>query len=194
MRQGTIVTDMPVGHPLSVAEAKRQLRIEQDDTDQDDHIADLCAAAHRKAERDIGYPILRQTRETHLSDFPRAPIWLGGGDAPEVVSIRYRGSDNQVQNLAATEYVLDAVSRPAQVFPANGSWPRTAGLPGSVVIEWRAGWDDANDVPDDLLQAMKLIVGHWFLYREAVLAGTVSSDVEVALDNLLSPFRQHRVF
>lgn len=190
MRQGTIVTVKPDGHPLSVFEAKRQLRLEPDDTDQDDHVADLCAAAHRKVERELGYPILRQTRETHLSSFPRGAIWLGGGNSPSILSISYRDTANVVQALDAADYSLDGVSRVAQVYPAPlKTWPSTTCTPGAVIVEWQAGWNGPSDVPEDLIHAMKLLVGHWDQNREAVVVGTISSEVQVALDDLLSQFR-----
>lgn len=190
MRQGTIVTVKSDGFALSVLDAKRQLRIEPQDTDQDDHIADLCAAAHRKVERELGYPILVQTRETHLSGFPRGPIWLGGGDNLTILSIRYRDRLNVLQTLDASAYSLDAVSRVAQVYPApSATWPSTLCTPGAVVIEWRAGWDKPSDVPEDLIHAMKLLVGHWDQNREAVVIGTISSEVQIALDDLLFQFR-----
>lgn len=190
MRQGTIVTVKPVGHPLSVEEAKRQLRIDPEDADQDNHIADLCAAAHRKVERELGYPILRQTRETHLSGFPRGAIWLGGGDSLSILSIRYRDTANALQTLDPADYSLDAVSRVAQVYPAPlKTWPSTTCTPGAVIVEWQAGWALATDTPEDLIHAMKLLVGHWDQNREAVVVGTISSEVQVALDDLLSQFR-----
>jgi len=190
MRQGTIVTVKPDGHPLSVLEAKRQLRIDPADTDQDEHIADLSAAAHRKVERMLGYPILRQTRQTHLSGFPCGPIWLGGGDGLSVLSITYRDTANAVQTLDPAEYSVDAVSRVAQIFPAPlKSWPATTCTPGAVIVEWQAGWASPPDVPEDLIHAMKLLVGHWDQNREAVVVGTISTEVQIALDDLLAPFR-----
>lgn len=190
MRQGTIVTVKPDGHPLSVLEAKRQLRIEPDDVEQDEHIADLCAAAHRKIERELGYPILRQTRETHLTGFPCGPIWLGGGANPEVVSIKYRDTAGVLHTLDAASYNLDGVSRIAQVFPAPSvSWPSTTRMPGAVIVEWQAGWESPPDVDEDLIHAMKLLVGHWDQNREDLVVGTISTEVRLALEDLLAPLR-----
>lgn len=190
MRQGTIVTVKPDGHPLSVFEAKRQLRIEPEDTEQDDHIAALCAAAHRKVERELGYPIIQQTRATHMSCFPRGAIWLGGGADPSIVSITYIDTSGAGQTLPPTEYRLDAVSAIAQVFPAPlKTWPATIWTPGAVIVEWQAGWTTPGDVPEDLIHAMKLLVGHWDQNREAVVTGTISSELQIALGDLISQFR-----
>lgn len=190
MRQGTIVTVKNADHPLSVAEAKRQLRIEPEDIDEDVHIADLCAAAHRKIERELGLPILRQTRETHLTGFPRGPIWLGGGDGLTIDEIRYLDGNGNEQILGAENYKLNAVGRVAEVYPAPSfSWPSTQCTPGAVIIVWQAGWATTHDVPEDLIHAMKLLVGHWDMNREAVVIGSISTEVQAALDDLLYQFR-----
>ncbi len=189
-RQGTITTVRPAGHPVSVADAKRQLRIEDADTDQDESLAALCAAAHRSIENQLGYPILRQTRQTHLFGFPCGVIWLGAGDALGVASVKYYDSDGGEQTLAATVYIVDAVSRPATLHLAPAkSWPATQERPGSVVIEWTAGWALASDVPEDLIHAMKLLIGHWDQNREAVVIGVVSTEVQMSIDWLLQAHR-----
>lgn len=190
MRQGTIVTVPSDGFALSVMEAKRQLRIEPENTDEEDHIADLCAAAHRRIERELGYPILRQTLQTHLTGFPRGAIWLGGGDTAAVVSITYIDANGDPQTLAPSGYRLNAVGRIAEVYRApNTTWPRVQCQPGAVVIEWTAGWLSPTDVPEDLIHAMKLLVGHWDSNREAVVVGSIASEVQETLDDLIYQFR-----
>lgn len=190
MRQGTIVTVKPDGHPLSVFEAKRQLRIEPEDIDQDNDIASLCAAVHRKVERELGFPILRQTRETHMDGFGRGAIWLGGGDSPVITAIRYIDPAGDQQVLGASEYSLDAISRGPRVFPApHKAWPSTICDASAVVIEWQAGWINPSDVPEDLILAMKLLVGHWDANREAVVTGAVPAVLQLAVEELLAPFR-----
>lgn len=190
MRQGTIVIVPAAGAALSVADARRQVRIDPDDTNQDEHLAALCAGAQRMVEGELGYPILRQTRQTHLHGFPCGPIWLGGGAGLSVSELRYfdRGGDPQI--LASADYLVDAVSRPAAITPAPfRTWPSTQRRPGAVVIDWQAGWASADDVPQDLLHAMRLLVGHWDQNREAVVVGTISSAIQMSVDALLDPWR-----
>lgn len=190
MRQGTIVIVPAAGAALSVADARRQVRIDPDDTDQDEHLAQLCAAAHRMIEGELGYPLLRETRQTHLHGFPHGPIWLGGGVALSVGALRYVDSDGDLQVLASADYLVDAVSRPASITPAPfRAWPSTQRRPGAVVIDWTAGWTDAADIPPDLLQAMRLLVGHWDQNREAVVVGTISNAIQMSVDALLDPWR-----
>jgi uncharacterized phiE125 gp8 family phage protein len=189
-RQGTIVKVPPEGHPLSVADAKRQLRIEDDDTTQDDHVATLIAAAHRKVENELGYPILRQTRTTHLFGFPCGPIWLGGGKGLSVGAVRYVDAAGLPQVLPTTDYIVDAVSRPATLCAApTKTWPATQSRPGAVEIDWTAGAAKAADVDEDLIHAMKLLVGHWDQNREAVVIGTTTAEIAKSVDWLLEDHR-----
>lgn len=195
-RQGTVVTVPPVGHPLALADAKLHLRIETGDTWQDDQIDLLCAAVHRKLENELGYPVLRQTRRTDLNGFPIDPctdraIWLGGGDNPAIASLTYYDAAGVSQSLTGSDYVLDAVSRPALILPAPGTvWPACQRRPGAVAITWTAGWANAAAVPEDLVHAQKLLLGHWFENREAVLAGTIATTLPLGWDECLE---QHRL-
>ena len=189
-RQGTIITVKPDGNPVSVAEAKRQLRIDHDDTDQDNYIAELCGAAHRAVESQLGYPILRQTRQTHLFGFPCGAIWLGGGDSLTVSQVRYFDSSGTQQVLPATDYIVDAISRPAALLAAPFKpWPSVIERPGAVMIDWLAGWNSAADVPEDLIHAMKLLIGHYDQNREAVIVGATPNAVQHTVDALLEPWR-----
>lgn len=189
MRQGTIVTVAPTVAMIDATAAKLQLRIEPDDTSLDDHIDDLIAAATAKIENDLGYPVMRQTLETHLQAFPCGKIWLGGGQAPSVASITYLDTAGTRQTLDGAAWALDAISRPATVQPIT-IWPRTVDRrPGVVIITWSAGWVGNGDVPDDLAHAAKLLISHWDQNREAVALGIISTEIQQGYEALISPHR-----
>lgn len=190
-RLGSVVTVGPVGHPLALADAKAHLRIDAADTWEEDSIEALCAAVHRKLESDLGFPILRQTRRTVLDAFPSSAtpaIWLGGGDSPAIEAIEYLDTAGDAQTMAEADYVLDEWSAPARVLPAS-TWPACSAQPGAVKIDWTAGWETAADVPEDLMHAQKLLLGHWHENREAVVLGTISSTVQLGWGALLEPYR-----
>jgi len=44
-------------------------------------------------------------------------------------------------------------------------------------------------VPEPLLQAMKLLVGHWFENREGVLIGVTARELPLAVQSLIFPYR-----
>lgn len=191
-RQGTRVTVASSGFALTLEQAKRQLRIEPEDIDGDAHVQDLIASAHRHVEKLLGYPILRQTRQTHAWGFPTGGLWLGGGDNLTVAAdaVKYFDSDGVQQTLPTTDWLLDAVSDPAVLRCAPGkSWPTTQARPGAVTVDWVAGWTNAASVPADIVHAMRLVIGHWDQNREAVVIGVTSSEVQLTLDALLEPYR-----
>jgi uncharacterized phiE125 gp8 family phage protein len=68
-------------------------------------------------------------------------------------------------------------------------------LPGLLVgatgpvVEFTAGWKTPDDVPDELVQAMLLMVGTWFMNRESAQAFTLTMIPGVGVTELLDPFR-----
>jgi uncharacterized phiE125 gp8 family phage protein len=192
MRQGTIILVQPVAQPLTLADAKDQLRIDAADILQDVYIGGLIAAAHRSVESTLGYPIMRQKRQTQAEGFPsNGGMWLGTGDNLIVDQVEYMGSNGVPVVLANTGYAVDAVSRPARILPAfNTPWPTLrAREVGAVKVDWTAGWANAAAVPADIVHAIKLMIGHWFENREAVVVGTISTALQFSVDALLSPWR-----
>lgn len=190
MRQGTIVTVAPASEPLSLADARLQLRLDAEDTDQDAHVAKLIAAARAHIEGAYGIPIIRQTRQTHLFGFGCGPVWLGDGHDIAVTQVQYYDAAGILQTLEPTDYLVDHISRPAKLWPAPlKAWPSVLDRPSAVQITWEGGWTDADAVPEDLAQAMKLLIGHWDQNREAVALGTISTEVQVALDACMQPYR-----
>lgn len=190
MRQGTIVTVAPIGEPITLADARLQLRLDEEDTDQDAHVAKLIAAARAHIEGSYAIPIIRQTRETHLFSFGGGPVWLGDAHDIEVTLVKYYDATAVLQTLAPADYIVDHISRPAKLWPAPmKAWPSALCRPSGVQITWQGGWADAAAVPEDLAHAMKLLIGHWDQNREAFVLGVVSTEVQGGLDALMQPFR-----
>ena len=50
-----------------------------------------------------------------------------------------------------------------------------------------AGWETAGDVPENLKQAVRLLVAHWFDNREAVTTGQAAHQMPMAVDAMISP-------
>lgn len=187
LRQGTRVTVPSSGYAVTTATARNQLQLESGDTSKDTELARFIAAAHAYVEGRLGYPILDQTRATHLTGFPDAgrPIWIGAGADLAVTSVQYYDTTGAQQTLSGSNYILDSVSLPARLTlaPTLTDWPETQDRPGAVIITWTAGWADDTEVPADIAQAVLLLVGHWDLNREA--AGRVEGALVFAVDALL---------
>ncbi len=63
-------------------------------------------------------------------------------------------------------------------------------LPGDrtgLHLTCRAGWATAEDVPDNLKQAVRLLVAHWFDNRAAVTTGQAAHQVPMAVDAMIAP-------
>ena len=44
---------------------------------------------------------------------------------------------------------------------------------------------------DDITTAMLLMIGHWFENRESVVVGTTTSELPMAVDALICPYRHY---
>ncbi|APC45960.1 head-tail connector II [Halomonas phage QHHSV-1] len=54
--------------------------------------------------------------------------------------------------------------------------------------------DSALVLDDDLTTAMLLLIGHWFLNREAVVIGSSTAEVPMAVEALISPYRHYQIY
>ena len=48
---------------------------------------------------------------------------------------------------------------------------------------------DALVLDDDITAAMLLLIGHWYTNRESVVVGTITSELPMAVEALISPYR-----
>lgn len=66
------------------------------------------------------------------------------------------------------------------------------GLPNDrsdIYVLLTAGWATAADVPGNLKQAIRMLVAHWYENRETVVVGTITSEVQFGVDQLLQPLK-----
>ncbi|EDM47760.1 head-tail connector protein [Marinobacter algicola] len=49
--------------------------------------------------------------------------------------------------------------------------------------------EDALVLDDDITTAMLLLIGHWYTNRESVVVGTITSELPMAVEALISPYR-----
>lgn len=111
-----------------------------------------------------------------------------------ITSITTRDDDGE--QVALTGYQSSLASRPAKfgLLP-NESWPVVSlEYFDAMSIACVAGLTPTSLLPhcDTAKQAVLLLVGHWFLNREAEVTGTISSTVGVAYDSLISLMQQYR--
>lgn len=177
----------PVSEPITLAEAKAQVRVTTDA--EAGLISGLISSARDLCERETGRALMPQTWELSLDNFSNQ-MCLGRAPVTSITSIKYIDADGAEQTLPSTEYVLDngSDSMARVVIAPNKSWPAVYGGINNVRIRYVAGYANAMAVPHALKQWMKLQISYGFKNRESVSmdgAGVKAPFV----DNLINAYR-----
>jgi uncharacterized phiE125 gp8 family phage protein len=82
-------------------------------------------------------------------------------------------------------YLVDTSTMPGRIAPTPGSiWPIVKQQLGAVQITFTSGFGTRDQVPETLKLVIRLLVGHWYETREAVVAGNLAK-APFAVDTLL---------
>lgn len=184
----------PSGEPISLTEAKNHLYVDM--ADDDDLIRGLIAASRQYAESYTHRALLTQTWDLKLDGFPCDVLTLPMPPVSSITSISYLDQANVSQVWSTSDYLTDLPSgpkaSPARITPAYGvPWPFTLSVMNAVTVRFVCGYGTAKQVPDGILAAMKLLIGHWFEHRDAVHVGTGDTVTEVprSVDALLWQYK-----
>lgn len=175
----------PTTEPITLAEAKQHLRLGEDVLDDDELIAGLIRAAREYCEKETNRAFFTQTWRLSLDRFPLDDvIELPRPPIASVEQVAY--IDESGVQTPYTDYTLDTDHAPPRLIRNYGlCWPSTRCQRNAVMIMFIAGADDVADVPESIKQAMKLLIGHWYENREAVVTGTISTALQMTVDALL---------
>lgn len=199
-RSLVVVTASGTGdRPVSVADAKEHLRI-VDTTEDDAYVGQLIDAATTWCEDYCDRTFADKEYTVAFDDFfgtrielPRPPVRLNAVSSGATVSISYVDTGGATQTLtfsqsATQEFRLDRDHVPALVYPLHlGVWPSVRLDDKSVQITYLAGYGGAANVPTPAKHAIKMLVGHWYLSREAV--GNAGQNVPMGVAALLEPLK-----
>ena len=181
-------TTAPVNEPFTTAQAK--LHLKQDDSADDTLVDWLIAAARDKCEADTGRQLITADWTLTLPSFP-TEILFPRPKLQGVITPTYTDTAGSSQSLSSSVYQLDLQSEPGRMRLGVGqSWPATGDYYNAVSIVYRCGYGlTSASIPDALLQAMYLLMGHWYEHREAVVIGPTPKVVPVAYEALITPFK-----
>lgn len=189
------LTAAPVYEPLTIAEVKDHLRIEDDVIADDAYLAALIKAARSWAEGYTGRAFITQTWETRFDTFgwemelPHPPL-------RSVSSVKYLDANGTEQTVATTVYDVDTTSVRGRIWLAySQSWPTPRVIQHAVRITHVAGYGaNGSDVPEDVRLGMLLLIGAWYENREPVVVGAsvAALPAPVSVPALLMPYCVHR--
>lgn len=177
---------------MSLAEAKRQVRV---DGDHDDTIiARKVAQAKVYCERVLRRSLLNTTYELVLDSFPsytheslywdaRGNIRLPRPPLSSVSSIKYITTASATATLATTVYGVDTHAEPGRVYLKYGQvWPSTQNINNAVKITFVGGYGTApTSVPSNFLACVELMFAHLYESREAVAVTVGGNVIEIPL-------------
>lgn len=185
----------PTTEPIDVEAAKLHVKI--DENDDSSLIYALISAAREHVENKTGRKMISQTWDLMLDGFPCGPIVLPFPPVTSITSVSYVDTAGATQTWAsgATGYTtrlpVGPQAGPALIYPSYGiQYPSTRSQIDAVTVRFVCGYADAASVPSSLQAAMKLLIGHWYLHREAVDTGinTVTSVLPFGIDALVMPY------
>lgn len=158
---------------LPLADAKAHLNVDFADDDPKIQAAIDDAVAQVDGPNGIGLALITQTWRLSLDRWPHQHrgIVIPLRPVQAIVSVTYTDANGVEQTLAAADYECDLDHQPATVYrPFGGLWPFPKIGRGVIKVTFDAGFGDAAaDIPADLIGALKLIVGHRYANREAVI-------------------------
>lgn len=178
----------PDEEPLTVEEVKSFLHgIDYDD--QDVNIAAFITSARRKIEKRCGRCVAQHELELTVAEF-NGEICLPMPPVRSIVSVSYIDTDGNTQTLDAANYELFEDDLVPFIFPLV-DWPtNVADRPDAVKVRYMSG-DEPDDVPEDIKQAIRLLVGSAFELREDVLLTPVRQELQITpngYSELIAPY------
>lgn len=188
----SVVTVAPSVEPVTLTEAKTQLRIISSDSTYDTEVNSLITAARQWVEKRYGIAFITQTREQRQDNFyetygywraysqgyyyaynNRFKLDMLYGPVQDILTVQYVASDGTLSTLAySTDYDKVGLITPvsggiqdvpiAAIYPVN-SWPTFKWIPEAIRITYRCGFgDSAIHVPAPIKQAILRVLGSMF--------------------------------
>ena len=171
----TVVITPPTVEPVSLGEAKAQLRILPDFADDDTMIQALVATGRRLVEQRLGIALMATQYRSMWADtldiISNRPDenWWGWSDTLELPHppLLVDASHSVVVTaggvtIAPSSYTIDSDSRPSRIRLAN------PGSGSQLVVTFWAGAATPAAIQPTIKAAILLLVGHLWANREAV--------------------------
>ncbi len=174
-------------------------------TTADPQFSQWITAARQFVETFTHRALITQTWQLQLDGFPWQTLndtGVGSGvilvpkpPCQAVTSITYVDMQGVPQTWDPTLYTVDNPQGPwartARIVPAYFQiYPVTRWVPNAATIQFVAGYGTAAQVPAPMKSAIKLLIGNWYVNREAGQIVRGSADIlPFGVESLLWPFK-----
>jgi uncharacterized phiE125 gp8 family phage protein len=185
----SILLTAPAVEPLTLAEAKSFLRVAHGDDDA--VIAALIAAARAHVETATRRALLSQAWRLVRGAWPadgRIAVTPAPLIAVTAARVRDEHGDARALDTAVFSFVAGAV--PALISFAPWSVPVPGVAANGIEIDVVVGHGaTAADLPAPLVQAVRLLVAHWYEHRGIVENGQAGAPLPQTIRALVAPYR-----
>lgn len=173
---------------FTTAEAKDFLKV---DTTADDTIIDNLVAAATESCQIYTNQYFINTVVTQYSDNWKEFYSLYKSPVSSITHIKYYDTNDSLQTLAASNYILDDTYQPARIgIAVDGELPNVADRINAVQVKYTVGYGTAStDVPEGIRTAIILTVGNWYENRQSVITGRTATELPLSSQYLLDQFK-----
>jgi len=157
----------PTVSPISLAEAKAQMRVEGSDDDTIIQRLIDAAISFVDVQGALGRAMITQTWGQWLSPNP-GTVLLMLGPVQSVSAIKYYDTDGALQTATLADFDVFGTPNRITVAPKSGkAWPTTQIRDDAIKIEYVVGYGPASaNVPQTVRHALMMLVAHWYENRE----------------------------
>lgn len=178
----------PTTMPVSLTEAKRQLRLDEITAD-DDHVRTLIHALCDNVERTYQHAMITKTITEYHRSFPcysTDALFLSVRPGISVTSVSYIDSAGATQVFSSSDYTVNTSSKGMFIIPDfDAVWPTDLAIrPDAVTVVYQAGYGtDTNNIPASMRLAILNLIGKHDANREDAVSEKITAS-----DILLAPF------
>lgn len=157
----------PSASPISLAEAKAQMRVEGNDEDTIIQRLIDAAVAFVDVQGALGFAMITQTWGQWVGPNP-GTVMLSLGPVQSVSAIKYYDINGTLQTATLADFNVFGTPNRITVSPKTGyAWPVTQTRDDAIKIEYVIGYGATSaSVPQTVRHALMMLVAHWYENRE----------------------------
>lgn len=177
-------TAPPTVEPLTLSEVKAFLRI--DHGEEDALLTTLITTTRLQVEAALDLGLNTQVWEVSGPRDGRPCVAIAIRPVASVTSVEIEGRDGTRTPLSAGDYMIEEAAGATHI-DVERALPRDARVVATVTVGFG---DTADDVPEPIRHALKLLVAHWYEHRDPASVECASRKIPEGISALLAPYRR----